>query len=155
MWTNIAVFYDDVASDGWAKAARIHHQPSKLDSETLTGAVLCSPGKPPEVKAGWVASLWVNPETDAAEWRVRIDHDFRMPAAEFLGMLPSSARVGARAAAEMDPVIADFLALIDMTVADNASKGLHPGSKACRDGLTYLMSLGLLTQAEVDAIVEA
>lgn len=155
MWANVAVFYDSVKPDGWAKASRIHHNPSKLDADALVGSVICGPGDPPEVKDGWTAGLWVKPETGDCEWRVAIARGYRMPAADFLGLLPSAARVGARAAAQDDPVIADFLALLDMTVADNASSGIHPGSMVAKDGLSYLVSLGLLTQAEADAITEA
>lgn len=150
---SVCAFWDDIEDDGWAKVTRMHHQPDKLDAATMATGAVITPSRAPTVKPGWGASLWVNPTSGAHEWRVEMEATFRMPAGEYLTLLPAPTRVQARQAAETDPVIADFLKLIDMLVADNAATGIHPGSRGSRECLGYLVFKGFLTQEAMDEIV--
>ena len=153
MGGKVCVFWDDVEDDGWAKVDRMHHQPDKLDAETSARGIVATHPRAPRVKPGWTIGLYVEPESGAVEWRVKIDREYRMPAVEFLGLLPATARVAARQAVATDPLIADFMAMIDMSVIDSASTGIHPAGRPARDGLGYMVSKGWLSQADMDAIV--
>ena len=155
MPAEVCAFWDeDEDGDGWVRVTRLHHQPATLDAATLARGVVCRPGKPPAAKAGWRAALWAEPATATVEWRIEYDAEYRMPAPEFLAMLPAATRVQARVRAKDDPILADFFALIDLLVADNAARGLHPGSRAVREGLGYLVSLGLMTAEQAAEITE-
>ena len=150
----ICAFWDSVDEDGWAKVTRMHHQPDKLDEATRAwGVVADDPGEPPIAKAGKKAALYVHPEQGIIEWRVVMDPDFRMPAADFLALLPAMTRVQARQARETDPVIDDLMTLLEMMVADNASTGIHPQGRGAREGIGYLVSKGMMTQAQADDIL--
>jgi len=148
----ICVFWEAIGADGWAKVNGIHHQPDVLDEATKSRGCLIQESVPPEVKDGWQVSLHVKPETGESEWRVKIDSEYRMPAADFLSLLPASTRVQARQSDDL--LIKDLLALIDMSVADNSSKGIHPAAKAVKEGLSYLVHLGMMTQEQMDEITE-
>lgn len=150
MAKEICVFWDEIGEDGWARVNGIHHQPDKLSDERKAKGLLITPSAAPKLKKGWIASLWVNPEIEQYEWRVTADDEYRIPAGEFLASLPIAARVQAKALAGTDPVLQDFLELMDMMVHDDACKGLHPGSEIVAAGLGYLVHLELLDQEYVD-----
>lgn len=147
----ICVFWNEIDADGWAKVNGIHHQPDKLPEEQRARGLMITSTPAPKLKKGWQSSMWVNPELEQYEWRVEIDDDYRIPAGEFLASLPIAARVQAKALADTDPVLKDFLELMDMMVHDDACKGLHPASEIVSSGLGYLVQLELLDQSYVDA----
>jgi hypothetical protein len=153
--TQVCVFYDEVDDDGWARTRGIHHQPHKLTEEARAkGVMVDAPGKAPVAKAGKSAAFYVHPESGAAEWRVVLDPDFKMPAADFLALLPAQARVMARMARDTDPVIDDLMSMLEMLVADNASTGIHPMGRGAREGIGYLVSKGMMTQEQADEILD-
>lgn len=148
----VAVFWeDDPDESGFVRVTRMHHQPDRLDPEMLARGVVVTPGRPPEVRPGWGVGLWVRPEDGAAEWRTKIDPDYREPAAEYLMRVPVMTRVQARASD--DPVLVELLRTLDLMVADSASRGIHPGGKASREALGYLVKIGLLDRAVMDDIL--
>jgi hypothetical protein len=148
----ICAFFDDLEDDGWGRVTGINHQPQKLSPERLAEGVLISPGRPPKVREGWNAVLYVHPERGVHEWRVERDEQFRMPAGEFLALLPPATRVAVRASD--DPILQDWLAIIDALIMDNAARGIHPGSSGAKAGLAYLVSQGLLTAEQMAEISE-
>jgi hypothetical protein len=151
----VCAFFDEVEDDGWAKVTRMHHQPAKLDEETRARGVVVTPPRPPKVRRGWTVGLWVEPRTGAAEYRVEMDEDYRMSAADFLLLVPVQARIMARqAAAEGDLVMQDFLDMLDRMIADNASMGLHPGGEAAKVALGYLVSKEWMTAEQASAITD-
>lgn len=151
----ICAFWDAVDADGWARVTRMHHQPQTLDDETKALGVLAdAPGDAPNAKAGKRAALYVNPTTGALEWRVVKDPAFRMPAADFLALLPASTRVQARAARATDPAIDDLMTMLEMMVQDSASTGIHPQGRGAREGIQYLVSQGMMTEAQAFEILE-
>lgn len=159
----VLAFWDEPpGADGWARVVRMHHQPDVVDAGLRAQGALINFTRPPAAKDGWRAVLFVqpitpddgSPMTGVSEWRIERDTDYRMPAPEFLALIPATARVQARALVATDPVIADFMALIDMMALDSASRGIHPGGKAAKDGLGYLVHLGLMTAAEAAEITE-
>lgn len=151
----VCIFWDKLDEDGWGRMTRMHHQPDKLDEATRArGVVVDTPDDPPTAKAGKTAQLWVHPESAAVEWRIVPDPDFRMSAADFLALLPPSTRVQARAARATDPVIDDLMSMIEMMVADNANTGIHPQGRVARESIGYLVSQGMMTQAQADEILE-
>ena len=137
--------------DGFGKMTRILHQPDKATPEQRKSMVPgVMPGDPEQRGAGWVVSMWVNPTTSEVEWRYNRDPKYRQPVSEFLSRLPQSARLEAREARATDPVIDDFMTLLEMASAEGA--GVDLGSSAIQDGLSYLLAQGMLTQEEFDAI---
>jgi hypothetical protein len=148
----ICVFWDEL-EDGWGRVTHIHHQPDRLDDERKARGLVITPNPRPKLKKGWTSSLWVNPELGTYEYRIEVDDEYRIPAGEFLATLPIQTRVNAKALAESDPILSDFLDLLDMMVQDSASKGLHPGGEIVAAGLAYLVHLELLDQAWVDEAV--
>lgn len=151
----ICAFWDDEPEeDGWAKVTRMHHQPDKLDAATRATGLVVTLTKPPDAKTGRIVQLWVNPSLQSAEWRLVRDQAFRMPAADFLALLPASTRVQARAERATDPLIDDIFTMIEMMVQDNASLGIHPQGRGAREAILYLVQKGLLTQAQANAILD-
>ncbi len=121
----------------------------------LDRGVLVPVSPPPRVRRGWIAVRWVHLDTQATEWRVEIDEDYRMSAAEYLLQVPVQARIAARQAASGgDPVMQDFIDMLDRMIADNASSGLHPGGTASKVALGYLVQQGWMTEADAAAITE-
>jgi hypothetical protein len=152
MPARVAAFWEDEpGADGFAKVTRMHHQPDKLDAATLARGVVCEPGKPPAVRQGWTVALWVRPEDGACEWRTALDPDFREPIAEYLMRLPVMTRVQARASD--DPVLVELLRTMDLLVQDASARGIHPGGRASRECLGYLVRVGLLDAAVMDDIL--
>jgi hypothetical protein len=141
--------------DGWVKVTQMHHKPDILDENIKSNGVLGILTRPPEVKSGWDAALYANVNTHTLEWRIEMDKNYRMSAAEFLLQLPIAARINARqAAATGDLVMQDFIDMIDRMIADNASMGIHPGSYTAKVALDYIVQQGWMTQEEADAITE-
>ena len=148
----VAVFWEDEPeADGFVRVTRMHHQPEKLDAVMLTAGVVCTPGKPPVVRQGWTVALWVRPEDGATEWRTQLDPDYREPAAEYLMRLPVMTRVQARQSD--DPVLVELIKTLDLMVADNAARGIHPAGRSSREVLRYLVGIGLLDQTVMDDIL--
>jgi hypothetical protein len=59
MGNSVCVFWeDDPGEDGFVRVTRMHHQPDRLDAETRARGVVASPGKAPDVRAGWRVGLW-------------------------------------------------------------------------------------------------
>ena len=156
MLRQVCAFWEDAPeADGFVRVTRMHHQPEKLDAAmSAAGAVVTLP-KTPKPRKGWTVALWVHPGDAVAEWRVEMDEDYRMSAAEFLLQIPVQARIQARAAAAGgDAVLQDFLDMIDRMIADNANMGLHPGSLAAKVALAYLVEKGWMTEEDAAAITE-
>jgi hypothetical protein len=148
----ICVFWDEL-EDGWGRVTHIHHQPDRLDDERKARGLVITPDPRPKLKKGWTSSLWVNPQSRTYEYRIEMDDEYRIPAGEFLAMLPIQTRVQAKALAGTDPILSDFLELLDMMVYDSSSKGLHPGGYPVTAGLEYLVHLELLDQQFVDTML--
>lgn len=146
------VFWDYLDADGWGECTSMHRSGHRLSPEAVAlGVTVAIPPKPQ--REGWLTTPWVHPATPAFEWRMTRDAGYRVPISEFLSSLPAMTRVNARARRDTDPVIADFLALLDMAVQEN--RGINPHGGAARAGLNYLVSIDLMTQAEADAITDA
>lgn len=151
----VCLFWDDVAPDGWARVTRMHHQPANLPPEVRAEGILAALGPTPEVREGWTVALHVQPSTGAVDWRITMDRDYRMSAAEFLLQLPVATRIAARqAAAAGDVAMQDFIDMIDRMITDSACKGLHPGGAAAKAALAYLVDQGWIAPEVAAQITE-
>lgn len=149
--TSQIVFWDHLDASGWGIVTAMHRSPHRLAPEVVAlGVAVDIPPRP--TRDGWTVTGWVHPDTLRFEWRQTRDPSYRVPVSEFLAALPASARVQARARRETDPVIDDFLLLLEMASAEG--RGVNPHGVAARAGLAYLVSLGLMQQAEADAITD-
>lgn len=145
------VFWDYLDADGWGEVTSMHRSPHRLDPEAVAlGVSVQVPAKP--ARDGWLVKGWVHPASAAFKWRMTRDASHRVPISEFLASLPGAARVQARGLRNSDPVIGDFMALLDMAASEG--RGINPHGPAARDGLDYLVSLQLMTQAQADAITD-
>ena len=143
------VFWDYLDAQGWGECTSMHRSPHRLAPEILAlGVTVQVPQKPQ--RDGWLVTGWVNPSTTLFEWRMTRDLSYRVPISEFLSSLPALTRVNARARRDTDPIMDDFLTLLDMAASEG--RGINPHGPAAREGLAYLVSLDLMTQAEADAI---
>ena len=146
------VFWDYLDADGWGECTSMHRSGHRLAPEAVAlGVTIAIPQK--LQREGWLTKPWVHPATPAFEWRMTRDDRYRVPISEFLSYLPAMTRVQARAARAADPVVADFLTLLEM--ASTEGRGINPHGAAARQGLAYLVSKGWLTQAEADVISDA
>lgn len=146
------VFYDFLDQDGWGEVTSMHRSPHRLGADALAiGVTVQVPTKP--VRTGWITKPWVNPADGSFEWRMTRDPDYRVSISEFLSSFPPMARVNARARRDTDPVIGDFMDLLDMAVKEG--RGVNPHGPTARAGLAYLVSIDLMSQAEADAITDA
>lgn len=146
------VFWDYLNPDGWGEVTSMHRSPHRLDPAAVAfGVTVDVPQKP--ARSGWIVTSWVKPADASFEWRMTRDRDHRVPISEYLASLPSAARVAAREKRTTDPVIDDFMLLLEMAAQEG--QGINPHGAASREGLGYLVSLGLMTQAEADTVTDA
>ena len=146
------VFYDFLDAEGWGEVTSMHRSPHRLGADALAlGVTVGVPARPE--RDGWITKGWVKPATSEFEWRMTRDPNYRVPISEFLSSFPPMARVNARARRDTDPIVSDFMDLLDMAVKEG--RGVNPHGPTVRAGLAYLVSLDLMTQAEADAITDA
>lgn len=146
------VFWDYLNPDGWGEVTSMHRSSHRLDPAAVAfGVTVDVPQKP--ARKGWIVTSWVKPTDASFEWRMTRDPDHRLSISEYLASLPSTARVAAREKRTTDPVIDDFMLLLEMAAQEG--QGINPHGAASREGLGYLVSLGLMTQAEADTVTDA
>ncbi|MFN3892014.1 MAG: hypothetical protein ACK4MV_16585 [Beijerinckiaceae bacterium] len=158
------VFWDYLDGQGWGEITSMHRSPHRLAQEALAlGAVVDVPQQP--FRDGWVTKGWVQPlprpegvsvmepAPGNFEWRMTRDPSYRVPISEFLSYLPAAARVQARASRASDPVLDDFMILLEMAAQEG--RGINPHGPSAREGLGYLVYKGWMTQAQADAITDA
>lgn len=148
------VFWETPAEDGWARVQSIHESGHRLSAEAIAlGLEIEVPAKP-LARAGWLIVGWVHPATAVFEWRYVRDADYRVPVSDFLAMIPGMARVQARGLRATDPVIEDLFLLLEMTAAEPQSRGINPHGRPAREGLSYMIHIGILEQAAADRITD-
>lgn len=148
------VFWESPGADGWARVKSIHDSPHRLAPEAVAlGLSVDVPAKP-DSRDGWLIVGWVHPATAAFEWRQVRDASYRVPVSDFLAMIPGSARVQARGLRGTDPVVADLFDLLEMTASETTSRGVNPHGRAAREGLGYMVRIGILDQADADRITD-
>lgn len=146
------VFWDYLSPDGWGKVTSMHRSPHRLDPQVVALGVTVEVDEEPK-RVGWITAGWVHPADSTFEWRMTRDTDYRVPISEYLATLPSAARVAARGQRSTDPVIDDFMLLLEMAAQEG--RGINPHGPASREGLGYLVAQGLMTQAEADIVTDA
>ena len=148
------IFWETPGADGWALVKSIHESPHRLSAEVLAlGLEMDIPAKP-AARDGWLIFGWVHPADKVFEWRQARDSSYRVPVSDFLAMIPGLARIKARGLRETDPVMADLFALLEMTAAETTSRGVNPHGRPAREGLGYMVSIGILDQADADRITD-
>ncbi len=146
------VFWDYMGADGWAKVTSMHRSPHRLGAEAVALGVTVDVTEEPK-RDGWITTGWVNPATLTFEWRMTRDSRYRIPISEYMAQLPAGTRVQARMARASNPAIDDFMLLLEMAAQE--ATGINPHGAASREGLGYLVSINMMTQAEADAISDA
>lgn len=160
-------FYEQPTQSGWFKVkppTAFLNNPSSLNPGKASDAAVLAriaagdrviPYESlvyPDLKVGEKAELWANHDEGLVEYRVAVDPECRIPVVEFLGMLPFAAVAQARALSATDPILKAFFDLLQMSVDDNASRGVNPYGNTIRGALAYLVQIGLMTQQQVDEV---
>lgn len=148
------VFWETPGADGWALVKSIHDSPHRLAPEAVALGISMEIPSKPEARDGWLIKAWVHPADSLFEWRQSRDPNYRVPVSDFLAMIPGMTRVKARGLRASDPVMADLFDLLEMTAAETTSRGVNPHGRAAREGLGYMVSIGILDQADADRITD-
>lgn len=105
---------------------------------------------PDNVERGWhrTGTVWAAPATAATPAAATIPRKTVVTPPEFLLLFTASERIAIRTARGSDPVVADWLAILE----DPRLSEVDVSRPATLDGLAYLASKGLITQARAAEI---